>query len=336
MKKQLVNGILAAIVACAFGLSGCNYEVPGDDGHGFGTGGGGSSAADVNGRLPGKFSVSKDKKVSFSKGNLQYRASSNTWRFAENQYNFVGGTSEKGDYELGNVYYSGVKCSNNLISSTYDGWIDLFGWGTSGWASGYPSCMPFNTSTKKEDYIHGVDLTGDFIHADWGIHNAIANGGKKPGLWRLLTFDEWDYIRNKRPNASKLIGMGGVYDTQCTILLPDNFNLDGITDFQGLVDAHYITFSSYEDYDKWRADYGKEYDKLEAAGVVFLPKAYYRRGNTVLFGTPYIEYWKSTHYAYNEGDMGALSMLCHTDYPGVGFLTFVNEGLAVRLVQDIK
>lgn len=331
MKQYFMIFSLAAIMA-----TGCLSSCESNDPSGGGGGGQGGSSVAINGRLPGKFSVSKDKKVSFSKGNLQYRASSNTWRFAVNQYDFVGGTSEKGDYELGNVYYSGVKCSNNLISSTYDGWIDLFGWGTSGWASGYPSCMPFNTSTNKEDYIHGVDLTDDFIHADWGIHNAIVNGGKKPGLWRLLTFDEWDYIKNKRPNASKLIGMGGVYDTQCTILLPDNFNLDGITDFQGLVDADYISFSSYEDYDEWRADFGKEYDELEAAGVVFLPKAYERRGNIVLFGTPTIEYWTSTHYSTNELDMGALSMQCHTDNYATGFMNFVNYGLAVRLVQEIK
>ena len=40
----------------------------------------------IEGALPGLFSVSDNKKVSFSKGNLQYQASTNTWRFAEQQY----------------------------------------------------------------------------------------------------------------------------------------------------------------------------------------------------------------------------------------------------------
>ena len=50
----------------------------------------------VNGKLPGKFSVSATKVVCFSQGNLQYKASTNTWRFAEEQYDFVGDT-EKGN-----------------------------------------------------------------------------------------------------------------------------------------------------------------------------------------------------------------------------------------------
>ena len=44
----------------------------------------------VQGALNGVFSVSPTKKVVFSKGNLQYRASTNTWRFAEHQYDIIG------------------------------------------------------------------------------------------------------------------------------------------------------------------------------------------------------------------------------------------------------
>lgn len=43
------------------------------------------------GAINGLFSVSPSKKVYFSQGNLQYQASSNTWRFAEHQWNCVGG-----------------------------------------------------------------------------------------------------------------------------------------------------------------------------------------------------------------------------------------------------
>ena len=63
------------------------------------------------GALPGLFSVGEGKQVYFSKGNLQYRATTGTWRFAEHQYDIVGK-------------------DNNKISETYDGWIDLFGWAT--------------------------------------------------------------------------------------------------------------------------------------------------------------------------------------------------------------
>jgi len=51
------------------------------------------------------------------KGNLQYQATTKTWRFADQQYHVIGMDNEK-------------------ISETYSGWIDLFGWGTSGYDHG--------------------------------------------------------------------------------------------------------------------------------------------------------------------------------------------------------
>ena len=39
-----------------------------------------------DGAINSLFSVSDDLQVRFSRGNLQYQASTNTWRFAENQY----------------------------------------------------------------------------------------------------------------------------------------------------------------------------------------------------------------------------------------------------------
>lgn len=68
--------------------------------------------------LVGEFTIKgSGDKVSFSKGNLQYQASTNTWSFAENQYDIIG-------------------YGNENISSDYDGWIDMFGWGTSGYDHG--------------------------------------------------------------------------------------------------------------------------------------------------------------------------------------------------------
>ena len=59
------------------------------------------------------FFVSPTKRVVFSPGNLQYNASTDTWRFALHQWEYIGETNK------------------NILSKTYDGWIDLFGWGTS-------------------------------------------------------------------------------------------------------------------------------------------------------------------------------------------------------------
>ena len=68
------------------------------------------------------FSVADGHTVHFSRGNLQYMANPQSkdkgiWRFAEHQYDFIGAASAN-------------------ASEFYDGWIDGFCWGTSGWNSG--------------------------------------------------------------------------------------------------------------------------------------------------------------------------------------------------------
>ena len=65
------------------------------------------------------FSVSDEQQIYFSRGNLQYQASTSTWRFAEHQYDIIGE-------------------DNVNRSSTYSGWIDLFAWGTSGYGEKEP------------------------------------------------------------------------------------------------------------------------------------------------------------------------------------------------------
>ena len=70
------------------------------------------------GALPGQFSVSASKKVYFSKGNLQLTAA-NTWMFADNQYDYFGGSQS-------------------------DNHRDLFGWGTGN--------NPNQTSDSNGDY----------------------------------------------------------------------------------------------------------------------------------------------------------------------------------------
>ncbi|MBR1549742.1 MAG: hypothetical protein IJ634_03810 [Bacteroidales bacterium] len=61
----------------------------------------------IEGMLPGRFSINGLEQVSFSCGNVQFRRSDTTYRFAEHQYDALG------------------SLNNNYQSSTYDGWIDL-------------------------------------------------------------------------------------------------------------------------------------------------------------------------------------------------------------------
>ena len=218
------------------------------------SGNNGNSVADADGALPGYFTINTSKeKVRFSRGNLQYQASTATWQFAENQYDVIG---------EGNVN----------ISATYDGWIDLFGWGTGD--------NPTKASTSKCDYSGFVD---------WGI-NAISNGGNTADMWRTLSADEWTYITGQRTNYESLCGRATVNGIQGFILLPDDWVSPGIP-FQGSKDNGYeLNQFSLED---WR--------KMEAAGAVFLPACGGRTG-TEMTSTA-VQYWStnegSSCYAYD-------------------------------------
>lgn len=220
------------------------------------------------GGLPGLFSVAPDKQVYFSQGNLQYMGATQTWRFAENQYDTIG-------------------IFNNNISSSYNGWIDLFGWGTSGWDSGAKEYQPYSTSTTNADYYPGNasnnDLTGSYEDADWGIYNAIYNGGNKAGLWRTLTQDEWLYLYSERANAdtkhayATINGIGGY------ILLPDNWILpSGLT-----FDASGTNANQYTK-EQWKM--------MEQNGAVFLPAAGFREGLETRQVLKLGDYWLSTSY----------------------------------------
>ena len=140
------------------------------------------------GVINGVFSVSSDKKVKFSQGNLQYQASTKTWRFAENQWDYIGD-------------------ANKNISKRYTGWIDLFGWGTGD--------KPTNRSKNDGSYK---------VFSDWG-NNSISNGGGKN--WFTLTKDEWVYVFDKRNTSSGIrYAKATVNGVNGVILLPDNWNIN--------------------------------------------------------------------------------------------------------------
>ena len=142
-----------------------------------------------DGKLTGAFTINANgDQILFSKGNLQYQASTSTLRFATNQYDMIGE-------------------DNINISDTYTGWIDLFGWGTGN--------HPSNASTVDEDYS---------TFTDWGV-NAISNGGNEANLWRTMTIQEWNYLIRNRTNAAKLKGQATVADVHGYVLLPDSWTL---------------------------------------------------------------------------------------------------------------
>jgi hypothetical protein len=121
--KHILSLSVALLMACvAFAQNITDFYRPG----GF----------DYNGASIKTFSVSDTTSVQFSRGNLQYNAALDKWRFALRQYDFACG-------------------DNANASETYDGWIDLFGWGTSGWNSGATAYQPWATNTTSAVYYPG-------------------------------------------------------------------------------------------------------------------------------------------------------------------------------------
>lgn len=262
------------------------------------------------GCLKGLFSVSDSKRVFFSKGNLQYKASSNTWRFAENQYEYVGN-------------------DNNNISSTYNGWIDLFAWGTSGYNHGAVCYQPYSTSENCDNYYAYGSYTNDLNNhdgrADWG-YNAIINGGNKENKWYTLTKDEWLYVFNIRSTTSNIrFAKAQINEIIGFLLLPDDW------------DANIYNLISPNNPD---SDYTSNIisldiftNVLESNGVVFLPAAGRREGTSTTGINISGVYWSASTY-YNE----SIGQYYNAYYfsRGNSFKEYRRYGCSVRLVCDIE
>ena len=208
------------------------------------------------------FSVSADKQVTFSPGNLQYHPANDEWRFAENQTDYIGD-------------------ANSNIAADYDGWIDLFGWGTGD--------APTKSSTLHSDYSTFVD---------WGT-NPI--GADAPNTWRTLSKDEWMYIFYNRPNAQSLFALGSVNGVNGTIILPDNWTTPSGVSFvasttQGLSwewygSYYYNSNGNNFSHNTYTAE---QWQTMEQAGAVFLPASGDRWGADVSNVGSNGIYWSST------------------------------------------
>ena len=305
----------------------------------------------TDGALDGKFTINANgDQVLFSQGNLQYQASTDTWRFAENQWDTIG-------------------AGNRAISATNEGWIDLFGWATSGWNGGTAvNYQPWASTNDPGDYAQEWNYFGygpDWLDADnheqyhnidslyanydWGVYNAISNGGNQAGLWRTLSIDEWDYIINKRPNAKSLRSFGRVETTKTNngslfnrgvfgyFLLSDDAdtvylnNLLSINSYRWKGDStNTIPQQAIEFLNGGRPDH---HARLKGA-IIFLPFAGYRIINDVSEVNKMGFYWSTTADEYNESSFNVLisntSVNVNDEYSIKGRC----DGLSVRLVQD--
>lgn len=266
-------------------------------------------------------------KVRFSKGNLQYsrqgthntadgKNTVGTWRFAKHQYDVIG-------------------VDNNQISNTnYTGWIDLFGWAT----SGYNGFSPTLFSTENNAYFNknnDINLTTT-ANYDWGIYNMIDD--YPAATWRTPTSDEWDYILDGRTGVTigsvSNIKFAEVQVNQIKgiILFPDEFEWP-------LIITNPITI-----YNNVHAGWNNsafslaQWSILESTGAVFLPAAGKRTGNSTDENNMTGYYWTSSKSGTATWDIYyALAVLFNTSSVNFGHQYFArSQGNSVRLVKAIQ
>lgn len=230
------------------------------------------------GAIAGRFSVSQWKSIFFSKGNLQYQASTGIWRFSDHQFDIMGDR-------------------NTLISSDNNNLIDLFACGTGGDPIKY---------YKNNRYV------------DWG-NNRIVNGGPRRRLWRTLSWDEWNYVIKWRRTVSGLrYAKAEVCGVNGIILVPDNWEnalviLNNANSPQASFRSNIISET------QWLV--------LEQSGMVFLPCAGYRGGNSYYGFGSYGGYWSASFFS---GGSSAYALNFDDSNMGVDILRY--SGLSVRLV----
>ena len=185
------------------------------------------------------FSVTENTKVIFSRGNLQYCPARDEWRFALNQHDRVGNGMQANppagtDYATVNkgittVFYDsidystkdattssgykeihGVPCNNSLISENYEGWIDLYSWGTSGHGkrvkdAGATYFYPYelNNENVVSYNVYGFGPSFGNGHGPGALTNDIDTNS---GTNRWFDWGYGNYIREYNPCSHPTTG----------------------------------------------------------------------------------------------------------------------------------
>lgn len=267
------------------------------------------------------FSVSSNTLVLFAPGNLQYKANPVTWQFAAHQYDIIG-------------------ADNAYIASDYTGWIDLFGWATSGNSASGTYYQPYSANLGR--YFYGENSQSgsgewDPAKSDWGKNILPA------GTWRTLSSAEWTYLFNTRTTSATIEGVSNARFTKAKILTDGSIGTDGINyNILGVILFPDNYDGTQPEGVTWAASNINTYsynfmgcctcttagwEALEAAGCVFLPCAGSREENTVSNPGSLGYYWSSS--AYDSGEANCLY------FPSNVPITPVvrHIGCAVRLVQ---
>ena len=332
--------------------------------------------------LESEFSISDTTKVHFASGNLLYQPSTKTWRLAPRQYDIVGGYCSQAPVGTHGTIWEYItntttnkkewtRCSNdNTHNASYEGWIDLFAWGTSGWYGTEPEIgeVAYNASTssrnshnpKKKvtatpyevnngsanynlnaDPFQGFD--GDWANADWGVFNNVMLGGTPDSMFRTPTEAEAAYLLNLRPHAKelrarariRLPGAPGKPDTLINglILLPDDWDPTILPPgFSFKSDAAGCALYSDNEYTSTVFDM-----YLESQGAIFLPAAGGMSGQSSIKCNRSGFYWSATPSLKESGTSCDLQFGGY-DASGKAEMKQTERKYcrAVRLVAEIK
>ncbi|MBP5540885.1 MAG: hypothetical protein J6X88_04465 [Bacteroidales bacterium] len=283
----------------------------------------------TTGAINSLFSVSADKKVRFSKGNLQYQASTSTWKFADQQYAFVGNAA-------GNTAESS--------RATQADWIDLFGWGTSGNNHGAIAYQPYAISDDDAHYYAYSNINLNLYDyggtADWGS-NTIAG---TTGTWRTLNVAEWGYLMDTRTGnqvAHSYMKATINETTNGIIIFPDGYDFgENDATILGLISnydaqdaaAIWATGTAWERVAKISS---ASWTTLQNAGCVFLPAAGVRSDSYVSDVGTDGQYWSSSAVdASSAAWPSARFMYFSTRDVSPQSYNQRSFGQSVRLVQD--
>lgn len=290
-----------------------------------------SFASNYPSGLPGVFSINAHGgQVVFSQGNLQFLASSGTTTHAD-------GTTSTGAWRFALEQYIYLGSTNQYIGENDSEWIDLFGWGTSGYdntaADPYAiNYQPYSSidsiyaaPVNTTGYGPSVDqpyrgLVGGSAYYDWGIYNSIANSEENVA-WRTLSYSEWYYLLFGRPNAKLLSSQASITDIHGYVLLPDNWDSPAGITF--VAQSNNWTDNSYT-----LADWAV----MEQAGAVFLPAAGQRSGVKGSGVNSHGLYWTTS--ALNKTSAQVIHFADTTIYTNSRYRRYY--GHAVRLVHEVE
>ena len=229
--------------------------------------------------ISGYYSISPDCKVVFSKGNLQCwnpTTTTQTWHFAENQYDYYG--------------------SLNFIGRSLGNVVDLFYWSITNeaWAANEGSGQSYGVRAlwrgHSNQYCSAIPSFND-----WG--NLVIDGDPA-NTWFTLTAAEWTYLLTTRDDAQhdniiRKVNVNitnvpghptGVSTIHGCMLFPDDWTPARIPSGISLYTDRINNIS----YTNFR--------RLEAVGCVLLPQCGYRDWEGVHNA------WESTETTYGTGN----------------------------------